>query len=368
MNVNLLKKIVNIPSYTGDRLAINKVNNVLAEELKKIGLRVALYSKKPTGNLLVAKSDTRKSRPKILFSGHSDIVQLPSFSKFRSRGDKYYGSGVADMKGGLVVMIEVLRELKKMNKLFNITCVINPDEETGSQAYKPALAGIYKLQDYAFVFEPALEINKGNWQRERWLVTKRRGVIWLDMTIKGKGGHAGNDKIKESPIVEMSKKIVQWNALNNPRRGVSVNVGKIWGGKEANIIPTDCTCRLDIRTNRVKVRQDVLDNVIKILGNDKQRLQSFYKIIINEPPLEENEKTKFLKKKAKLVWRQKDLKFINVLRGGGSDANQIAVYNVGVLDGLGPVGSGIHTDNEWVYKDSFTQSIELVSSIINMVF
>jgi len=367
VKINLLKQLVNIPSYTGDKQAINKVNKILVQEFHKLGLKVTIYKSANAGDLLVIKSPVKKSLPKLLLSGHSDIVVLPEFNKFVARGDRYYGSGVADMKGGLVVMLGVLQALLRADKLFNITCIINPDEEKGSVAYKKELARIYKQHDYAFIFEPALEVESGRWRSERWLVTKRRGVAWVDLGLKGDGGHAGNDKIINSPVIEMSKKILKWSALNNPRRGVSVNVGKVWGGKEANIIPPDCFCRLDIRSSKSRVHNDILKSVKKILNQGNPGFKSFYKPVIDIVPLEENKKTKFLKKKAELVWRQNNLKFINILRGGGSDANQIAVHNVGVLDGLGPVGGGAHTNNEWVYKDSFEQSVKLTFAIINMI-
>lgn len=365
--INLLKQIVNIPSYTHDKSAVNRVNKIIVKELKKFGFEISLFTSPSAGDLIVAKSNRRKSYPKILFSGHSDIVVLPEFNKFLAKGEKYYGSGVADMKGGLVVMLGVLEELLRANKLFNITCIINPDEEKGSVAYKKELAKIYKRQDYAFVFEPALEVNFNRWKSERWLVTKRRGVVWADLSLKGEGGHAGNDKIISSPVIEMSKKILKWNNLNNPRQGISVNVGKVWGGKEANIIPPDCSCRLDVRSNTAKAHSDVLRKVKNILNQDNFKFKSFYDEILYIPPLEENKKTKFLKKKAELVWKQNGLKFINVLRGGGSDANQIAIHNVGILDGLGMVGGGAHTDNEWVYKDSLKQSVDLTFSIVSMI-
>ena len=80
--------------------------------------------------------------------------------------------------------------------------------------------------------------------------------------------------------------------------------------------------------------------------------------------MEDNKKTEVLKNIAKQVWREQNLKFINILRGGGSDANQIAIHDVGILDGLGPVGGGAHTEKEWIYKDSIKQSIVLTTEMI----
>ena len=314
--------------------------------------------------MLIAHSPVKRGKDRILLCGHSDIVKLDNFHKLTIRGDKYYGSGVADMKGGLTVMVEILKRLAAGKKLFNITCIITPDEEQGSQVWQPFLSSLYQRYRYALVFEPALEINKGEWEKERWLVTRRRGVKWLEFELKGRGGHAGNDKAKDNVIVEMSKKVIEWNKLNALFSNFSLNVGVIEGGEQANVIPDRCSCRLDVRTADWISYRRAERLIKKIFRQGKRRWQRTEKVVLEIPPLEENDNTKRLKKIAAKVWRRHGLKMINLLRGGASDGNHLGTFGVGVLDALGPVGGGMHTAKEWIYKRSLDQSVRLASEII----
>jgi glutamate carboxypeptidase len=367
MEEKLLKKITDVKSYNGDRGSINKVVDSLLFYLKGCPFKTKRYSSAQQGDLVVLNSLKRKrGLPNILLVGHTDIVPLPEFTPFSKKGNKYYGNGVADMKSGLVVMASSIRELAKENCLWNISLAFVPDEETGSFAYKSNLARLYKKQDFAFVFEPALEEKEGIFKTERWVVFERKGIKTFKIKITGEGGHSGNKiKNRDNPIEEAAQKIIKLAKLTDLKKGITLNAGLIKGGEASNIIPRECELVIESRALKLKHLREAEKKINKIaLSNFYKNLESSISQLIFIPPLEINRKGKILLSLTKEVFKEKGIRLIVKPRGGGSDGNQIAQFGAGVIDGLGGVGGRLHTPKEWVYADSIRQSKEMTIGII----
>ncbi len=358
-----LETIVNIRSFTNDQEAVNKVQSYLFEKFNDAGFICELFKDSLAGDLLVARNVNKKNKPHILLLGHADIVPNEEFNDFKIDDDKCYGNGVADMKAGLIIILGIMQQFN--NNLYNITCVISPDEEIGSLAHQSKMYEIYKTADYIFVFEPGLENDQVSWPSGRWLINKRKGIGQFVTSIKGPGGHAANElKNRRNVIEEMAYKILAWQKLTNLEQGITTNVGLIKGGSATNIIAPDCEVSVDIRTETKKDYQELIDKCKKIALQNKFDVESHWRLLLGIAPLEPNAKADKLMRLAKEYYLNKNIKVVDDLRGGGSDGNQAAQFGAGVLDGLGGVGANLHRPDEWIFKDSITESINLVVSMI----
>ncbi|OIO47039.1 MAG: hypothetical protein AUJ28_01355 [Parcubacteria group bacterium CG1_02_37_51] len=358
-----LETIVNIRSFTNDQEAVNKVQSYLFEKFNDAGFICELFKDSLAGDLLVARNVNKKNKPQILLLGHADIVPNEEFNDFKTVDDKCYGNGVADMKAGLIVILGIMQQLN--SNLYNITCVISPDEEYGSLAHQKRMYEIYKTVDYVFVFEPGLENNQVSWPSGRWLINKRKGLGEFSVSIKGPGGHAANElKNRQNVIEEMAYKILAWQKLTNLERGITTNVGLIKGGQATNIIAPNCEAGVDIRAITKSDYQELINKCKEIALQNKLDVESQWQLLLGIAPLEPNAKADNLMQLAKEYYFKKNIEVVDSLRGVGSDGNQAGQFGAGVLDGLGGVGANLHRPDEWIYKDSIIESIDLVVDVI----
>ena len=352
-----LESIVNINSYTKNKMGVDLVGEKMASWLKALGFELFTYKKENLGNHLLFSSQ-KKSGKKILLLGHNDTVfPSDSFEGFKQDETWVYGPGVCDMKGGNIVALQALRNIfRENNQIFNIDFLLVSDEETGSDDSKELTASIATNYDYSFVFEAAGENLE--------VVTQRKGVGTFTITIEGLASHAGNhyDKGIDANL-EASFKLQELVKLTNLEFQTTVNVGKINGGIGANTISPKCELLLEIRytTNDEKIR--VLKSLENIANTSYVKgSKSTLNGAIQRDVMQENAKQlEFIKELENIT----NTTILKEKRGGVSDANIVASCGVTTLDGFGPFGDGDHTIKERALKSSFESRIELMTKILN---
>ena len=162
---------------------------------------------------------------------------------FTIEGDLVKGPGVFDMKGGLVQLVLALRALAQLGLEPTVTPVIflNSDEEIGSRESTRYITALAQRAERAFVLEPSLGPSG-------LIKTARKGVGRFTIIAHGRAAHAGLDPERgASAILELSFIIQNLFALNDPKRGVTVNVGTIDGGLRPNVIAPTSRAVVDVR-------------------------------------------------------------------------------------------------------------------------
>lgn len=364
---NLLKEMILQPSHTSDKEGVNKVGQILSKTLTECGMSVETITEENHGNHLIFRSEatnTCEIAP-ILLVGHMDTVfPLNShFDWYKDDGDKIYGPGVIDMKGGLVVAAFAIKALFASELLAKIpiTFICNSDEETGSLTSKQVIEREAHRSSLALVFEC------GGLQGE--VVTGRKGKTGYSIQVHGKAGHAAfAGKEKASAILELAKKIPVLEDLNDPEKNLVVNVGVISGGLGPNTIADFARAEIDTRFIR---KDDGIKNEDAIrtiaehcsVSNTKATL----KITSARPPMEQSEGNIILYNFIKQEANELEIPMLDELRSGVSDANTIASCNIPVVDGLGPVGDCDHSDKEYMIKSSLAEKTKLtISSIYSL--
>lgn len=364
-----LKTLVEINSFTQNKRGVDLVGQEIRRMLDGLNLKWQLFSHSQLGNLLIASAEkSDKKGPKILLSGHLDTVHPPQsgFSSYRREGELALGPGVTDMKGGLLIIIWLLRNLQQQGRLRNLTVTFVPDEEKGSLAHKEVLAQIYRQQDYALVFESTHD--RLSSPRRRHLVVERKGVGIFELRVKGRAGHSGmitRKRERKSAVLELAHKIVSLEKLADYRRGTTLNSGKVKGGVAANVIAPWAKLEFDIRFRSSLEMKRVTREVSRLarrsfIPGTKTKL--IKKALIS--PMEMNHLSRKMVSLAEKVARKQGLILVKERRGGGSDGNQIAQFGVGVLDGFGPIGSGGHTQEEKILFPSIALSVKFALELI----
>ncbi|WP_454719029.1 hydrolase [Caulobacter segnis] len=181
----------------------------------------------------------------VILTGHYDTV-FPADSTFRqvvTRADgALNGPGVADMKGGISVMLGALGAFERhaLAHAIGYRVLLSPDEETGSIASAPLLAQIGRLGHVGMTYEPAMD--------DGGLAGARKGSGNFHVVVRGRAAHAGRDFDKGRNAVVAALAIGQaLAALNGQRPGVTVNLAKIDGGGALNIVPDLAVLRFNAR-------------------------------------------------------------------------------------------------------------------------
>jgi glutamate carboxypeptidase len=305
----------------------------------------------------------------ILFSGHYDTVYgpahpfqtctLPDAATLR-------GPGVADMKGGIVVMLAALRELQRSPHAANLGCeiLLTPDEETGSAASRPLLEATAAAKRHAFalVFEPA----RANGD----LVKSRKGTGIFTLTVHGRAAHAGRDPAAgRNAILALCELLPQVDALARELPGVMVNVGAIRGGGTVNIVPDLASADVNVRiTNNgddARILARLQEVVAPLNARDGFRVEISGQF--NRGPKVETPAEVALFAAWQQCGRELGVNFSWQHVGGGSDGNLLSAAGLPNLDGLGVVGDHLHSSDEFVHLPSLVERAQIAARFLGKV-
>lgn len=363
----LLEKLVDINSGTQNVEGLEQVRSVLIPEFEALGF-VTTSTDLGEGRKLLS-FQLPGSTPELLLVGHLDTVfekTTGPAQRLRRQGDRLSGPGVIDMKGGVVLMLDVLESLKDTGLLQHIKVVLNDDEETGSPRSKEALRQAAQGLRYALVFEPGLPDGS--------VVASQSGVRWLRLTVKGRGAHAGLEPERGvNACVEASHKASRLDALTSFQKGLTVNVGTLSGGTKPNIVCEEASLMLDIRyrqeadwvatLKRIERIQREMTVSNPLLGvSPTATLET-----VAELPSLTPERTRELRERvaqaAASVGQRIEARHV----GYGSDGNHLAESGIQLLVGLGPYGGGMHTQDEFLSLKGYAKRRSLNRALIQRI-
>jgi glutamate carboxypeptidase len=276
---------------------------------------------------------------------------------FREADGKLFGPGVLDMKAGIVISLAAIEALQKDNGLNHpVTLLCTSDEETGSLTSQTLIEDLARESELVLVMESAL--------LDGSLKTWRKGVGEFWVKVKGRAAHAGGAHEEgRNAIEEMSHQVLAIQKLTNYERGTTLNVGVMHGGTVSNVVPEEAVAQVDVRVmqpgewERIEAEMQALKPALdgtslEITGG------------LNRPPMPFDETMKATFEKAKAIAAGVGIELKAGGSGGGSDANFVAPLGVPVLDGLGAIGEGLHSEREFIFADSLQERAKLLVALL----
>ena len=316
----------------------------------------------------IAEALTIRKRPEaklqILLVGHMDTVygidhpfQQPKFISETILN----GPGVADLKGGLVVMLKALEVLERSPWASQIgwQVVLNPDEEIGSISSDPLLKQAAQGKALGLVYEPALADGS--------LAGQRKGSGNFSIVVHGRAAHAGrNPEEGRNAVVAASKLAVAIAHLNGMREGVTLNVAKIEGGSALNVVPDTAVLRFNIRTHETADEAWVLgeiDGLTERLNACEGYKATRHGFFTRAPkPMAPEIQAIF-----DMVLDCGQMLGLDIQikpSGGCCDGNNLWRHGLPNVDTLGVRGANIHSSEEIVYLDSLTERAKLSALLL----
>jgi glutamate carboxypeptidase len=346
---------VETPTEAPDQ--VNKLATMVADGYRDLPAsieRVAGHS--GCGDHLVARSSWGQDQPGILVLSHLDTVHPLGFIgrlPFKVEGNSAFGPGIYDMKGGAYLAYHAFRQVcaSPERSPLGITQLYVSDEEIGSPTSRALIEAEGRKAKYVLVTEPARDGGK--------IVTGRKGVARFEVFIKGVPAHAGTKpEDGRSAIRELANVIQTLDAMNDRKRGVSVNVGVVRGGTRPNVIAEEAYAEVDMRVPTIA---DADELVPKILGLKSRSDGVSVKVTgeLNRPPYEKGNAGAALYEHARTIAAEIGFNLVDTKTGGGSDGNFTAPHTA-TLDGLGVDGKGAHTHYEQMYISSIEPRTRLL--------
>ena len=337
--IDFLRNLVQIP--TGPDVPIDEKLNRTAfirDFLKELGFEVETRN-----GCHVA---VRGKPPYITLIGHLDTVFPEGEEKrrpFKIEGNVAYGPGVADMKGGITIMVETLKRLE----IDGIAVIMNVDEEIGSFESEKVFEEFSKITKYCLSFEPAFPDGK--------LISSRKGVGILKVIAHGRKGHAARLNEGANAIVELSDKIVKmWN-LNSDFEFLTVNPTIIKGGVKSNVTPDFAEVSFNLRyydENELEILKEKIDEVFKESMIDGTSME--YSLEGFRKPMKRCED---------LIKLVEEMGYQTEMSPGAGDA----AFFERTLDGLGLPGGYFHSEREYAIISNLEDKVKLAVNLIKKI-
>jgi glutamate carboxypeptidase len=343
--VSGIQRWVENESPTSNKAAVNRMIDTVQSDVA--GLPVAVErvpGRDGFADNLIVRNQAAGSGAGILIMSHIDTVHpigtLGGPLPFRRDGDKLYGPGLFDMKGGAYLALEAFRQVARAGSAkLPVTFLFTPDEEVGSPTSRAIIEAEAKKSRYVLVTEPCRDGGK--------IVTSRKGVGRFEVKATGVPAHSGaRHQDGRSAIKEMARQVLAIEGMTDYARGVTTTVGMIQGGTAPNVIPQHCHITADLRVRDVAAGEEFEAKILALAPVDpgvKLEVTGG----MNRPPFEMSNAIEALFRHAQAVARGIGFALEHTeMTGGGSDGNFTAALGVPTLDGLGIDGDGAHTQWE----------------------
>jgi glutamate carboxypeptidase len=362
--LQLLEQVVNIDSGTGDVEGGRKVAGVLIPYLKALGMTIeSVPAESPGLPENTVATLTGRGKGRILMIGHIDTVFGPGTARLRSyRTDREhaYGPGVADEKGGVVEGIYALQLLHDLGfgEFKKIVFLIETSEETGSPGTRALMAKLLADVDVELNLEPGDEPDT--------LTVWRKGSATFHIDVKGRAAHAGiAPQDGRNAATELIHQVLGADVFPKSGPGLTANLTLMSAGSRSNIIPEDASAQINVRV-RDKADLDRVEQTLR--KNAETTVVPDTKVTISRerafPPLPNNPATDNLAARAKMFYSGIGRALQAGGNGGASESALAADAGVAALDGLGPVGGGFHSDQEYIRLDTVTPRLYLLTRLL----
>ena len=358
--VALLKRLVEVESPSTDKGAIDRLGLVVADELRRLGAGVTIDEQVAAGNHVVGRWGAGHDGILLLF--HMDTVYdlgtLAGQPCVEVNG-RLMGPGVIDMKASIAIALTAFAALQEKRQWppRPVTALFTSDEEIGSETSRALIERLARESSLVLCLEPSLPDGS--------LKTWRKGVGGYEIIARGQAAHAGADHERgRNAIEELAHHVLAAQGLTDYGRGTTLNVGVIGGGSRSNVVPDQARAVVDVRVMTADEGERVSEwmrSLKPVLPGTSLEVRGG----INRPPMPRDERMIATFSRAQAIAGALGLKIGEGGTGGGSDANFVAPLGVPVLDGLGAVGNGAHSEREHVVISSLPERAALLAGILS---
>ncbi|MBP7692805.1 MAG: M20 family metallopeptidase [Anaerolineales bacterium] len=359
--INWVRQLAEIESPSTDKAAVDRLGDVLARALRGLGAAVVEDPQTTAGNNLIGRWGAGAEAGLVILAHMDTVHELGSLARMpvREAEGRLYGPGVIDMKASLAMTLVALQALRESKAWPDrpVTVLFTSDEEIGSERSRPLIERSARGAALVLCLEPCLPDGS--------LKTERKGIGGMRIAARGRATHAGADHENgRNAIEELAHHVLAAQQLTDYSRGTTVSVGVVRGGTRSNVVPEEAWAEADFRVahaaeaerleawmrSRVPVTRGT---TVTVTGG------------LNRPPMPRDAVMARTFGRAQQIAAQLGITLGEGSTGGGSDANFVAPLGVPVLDGLGALGNGAHSEREHVVISSLPERAALLAALLS---
>lgn len=368
--IESLRQMVAIESWSSDTAGLLRMADYVEQRLRKLGGQVERRKALPgqADNVIARFSGT--GRRNIMLLAHMDTVYPTgtlNTQPYKVDGDKVYGPGIADAKGGIAVILHSIEALHELGwrDYKQLTVLMNPDEEIGSRGSGELIATLAAEHDYVFSAEPSPD------RPGEILLLGASGAGTVVMSVKGKSAHAGvAPEAGRNALMELAHQMLQTADVAQGIAGAKLNWTQAQGGQVRNQIPESAVGYADLRLaspqDATVIEQRLRERISKRLIADTE-VQ--VEVLVGRPPYMASDAARELAKKGQQIYDEIGRKlFLVPNTGGGTDAGFAARSGKAVvLESFGLAGGGYHARDEYINATAIVPRLYLLTRMMQTV-
>lgn len=370
--IQSLKDMVAIESGTMDAPGLGKMADYAEARLKALGLQVERRKASANqGDVLVGRQAGTGKR-KLMLIAHLDTIYWPgtlATQPIKQDGNKLYGPGIADDKGGVAVILHALTILRDAGwqDYAQLTVLLNGDEESGSGGSGETIATLADQHDVVLSYEPTAA---KAFAKAEGVLLAAAGVATVTMDVKGRTAHAGAAPQQgRNALVELSHQVLQTQDVAKGIPGAQLNWTTMSAGKTRNQIPDTASASADVRLTAAGAAEQLLAALRAKVAEAKRVPDTEVTLRMGEgrPPFVGGERTLALAKRAQAIYAELDGRPLTLVpgTGGGTDAGFANRSGKAVvLESLGLAGWGYHAKDEYIEIDSIVPRLYLSTRLL----
>lgn len=351
-----LEQLVNINSATSNIDEVNRLGKILSTGLEHLGFRLHRYPEFDVGDILYFRNHEGENNDVLLLSHLDTWYSNQDFSQFYRLGNKLHGSGIAESKGGLAMLVSSLKALRfaKRLKKIKIGILLTSDDSLGGRHSRKLIHDVSKKSDY--VIDLKYGIHDGG------IATSCSGETryHIDMSHL----RTSNESIKDV-IPEMCRRVINWKGISSNEQDAIITVSDFQARTSYGRAPDYGSISLVCRY-KSKEQGEVLDSKINKIAKrqNHSKLDVHISKKVTRMPVLETEKIKKFYEMISDVAKRMDIKIRPIHRYPTSDLSHVP-DDVPMIGSMGPVGGDVRTSNEHILRDSLIDRASLLAVIID---
>ncbi|MFJ1258307.1 M20/M25/M40 family metallo-hydrolase [Cupriavidus sp. CuC1] len=373
--IQSLKEMVSIESGSANAAGLAQMASYTEGRLKALGASTERIAVTKGPGTMVKGTLTGTGKRRIMLIAHMDTVYPANTlakQPIKLDGNRLYGPGIADDKGGIAVILHSLAILKAVGwqDYAQLTVLFNPDEEVGSIGSGETIAKLADQHDVVLSFEPTAA--KAVVKTEA-LLMGASGTATATMEVKGRAAHAGAaPELGRNALIELAYQLQQTRDVAKSVPGTQLNWTTAQAGEVRNQIPERATAIGDVRTT-VKDGPEKLQVALQKKADEGKLVpdtQTTVTLETGRPPFVANARGRELAQRAQAIYAELDGRQLAIVEGtgGATDAGYAGRSGKAVVvESFGLAGFGYHARDEYIEIDSIVPRLYLLTRILQEI-
>lgn len=367
-----LQTLVAMESGSANSKGVGRVADFAQARLQALGAQTERIVGTESERVMVKGVFKGTGQLKVLLLAHMDTVYpdgILASQPYRQDGNRLYGPGIADDKGGIAVILHALSLLKDAawRDYATVTVLFNSDEEIGSAASGDTIANLAALHDVVLSFEPTAAKAVA---KDEGVLLGAAGTATATMEVKGRAAHAGAaPELGRNALIELSHQMLATQDVAKGIPGAQLNWTYSQGGLVRNQIPERAYAFADVRLLGPGA-SDALRTALEAKVQESKRVpdtEVSVRLEVGRPPYAAGPRGLALAQRAQAIYQEMDGRklLLHPMTGAGTDAGFASRSGkAAVLESMGLPGWGYHAKDEYIEIDAIAPRLYLTARLL----